>query len=472
MFETEVGLGLERGWAAQEVQGALLRDERFRRVMIEILEARASQIGVSFSSMCGNPLRQAAGRLLRHEDTEPNDLLLGHRQATLNRCLSERTIVVAQDSSSYNYSTHTATTGLGPINDSKTAAGIHQHSALAMTPDKFPLGVVDAHFWARSAEKLTAAQRRKKPIEDKESYRWLRTTKQIEELFAPYLHQGGQVVVVADREADIFELLAQERSAGLELIIRAAQPRRVEVRGSGSLCSLWEAADQGEGMGEYTLLVSGRTKAQDREATMGLRCSCVKIQPPQGGVGHSKEAIAVRIVHAQEVLPEGSKSKALEWTMITTLEVTDMATARRVLDLYTCRWEIERLHYTLKSGCQAEHLQMDDLDTLCNTLALYLIVAWRLLYVTHLGRVAPETCVEQILAPAEVSVLNQKNRDPILTVSQAIVAIAKLGGFEPYKGGPLPGVKVIWIGLRKLESMAVGWQLAMDSIRTQNVIQA
>jgi len=478
---------LDSGWATHEVQGATFADKRFSRVMIEILTAKEAQLGVSFSSACGSALRQAAGRLLRHEETNPTDLLAGHRQATLSRCMGKDTIVVAQDSSSFNYSTHRATSGLGPINDAPNAAGIHQHSALAMTLQRFPLGVVDAHFWARSTEKQTAADRRKKPIEEKESFRWIRTTRHVEQLFGPYLHQGGQVVVVADREADIFDLLADERHSGLNLVIRASHPRNVVItdapvkdapvkdasQGShqdGSCskdgsCSLLEAAKEGELLGSYTICVPGKTKKQDHEAKMELRCCSVEIQPPRNGVGYSKATVPVRVVQAREVTPEGFTGVALEWIMITTLDVANLEAARRVIDLYACRWEIERLHYTLKSGCQAEHLQMDDVDTLCNTLALYLIVAWRLLYVTHLSRVVPDTPVQAMIDEAEVAVLNQQSRTAITTVSQAVMAIAKLGGFEPYKNGPPPGVKVLWLGLRKLEAMAIGWRLAMASIR-------
>ncbi|BDI33712.1 IS4 family transposase [Capsulimonas corticalis] len=480
---------LGSGWAENEIQGTKFGDERFRRVMGETLEAKFSQPNVSFSTMCGNALRQSAGRLLRHPETNATDLLEGHRQATLQRCLGEKTIVVAQDTSSYNYSTHYATEGLGPINDSKKAMGIHQHSALAMTPDRLPLGVVEAHFWARPLEKQAAAQRRKKPIEEKESHRWLRTAKHVEQLFEPHLRQGGEVVVVADREADIFDLLAQERASGLELIIRAAHPRTVKVmdgevmdgevmdRSEGATkepayCSLLVAAQQGNVLGHYTLRVPGRTQAQDRDATMEMRHCRVEVQPPKAGVGHEEKAVPIQVVSAREIVPEGDPHAPLEWIMITTVNVIDMASARRVLDLYTCRWEIERFHFTLKSGCQAERLQMDDLDTLCNTLSLYLVVAWRLLYVTHLARVMPEIRADQIMDTTELAILNQQSRTPITTISQVVTAIAQLGGFEPYKGGPLPGVKVLWNGLRKLDSMAAGWRLAMESIRTQNVIQA
>ena len=470
---------LDSGWAAKEVEGARLVDARFRRVMAQILEAKGADSGASFSAVCGNALRQAAGRFLRHEQTKDEDLLAGHQQATLDRCLGKRTIVVAQDTSSYNYSTHRATTGLGPLNDSAKAAGIHQHSALAMTPQRLPLGVVDVYFWARSQQELDeekAAKSKKaadkRPIEDKESFRWIRTKRHIEQLFTPYVQAGGEVVIVADREADIFDFLADERIPGVELVIRAAQPRRVQVCGQDERYSLLEAAQKGRRLGEYTVQVTGPTRAQDREAKMELASCTIDVLPPTDRKDYTGGPVTLTVVEACEVTPEGFTETPLHWVMITTLDASDFELARRVIDLYTCRWEIERFHFTLKSGCQAERLQMDDYATLCNTLALYLIVAWRLLYITHLARVEPDMPAGEIIDESELAILNQKSRVPVTTVGQAILAIAKLAGFEPYKNGPPPGVKSLWIGLRKLEDMAAGWRLAMSSIRRRDVNQA
>ena len=153
-------------WSVREAKCARLVDERYRRVVSDVLSAKLSEADVSFSRACGNALRQAAGRLVRHEEIGPDDLLAGHYEATLERCMGESLIVVAQDSTSYAYSTHTATSGLGPISDSKTAFGIHQHGALAMTEATLPLGVLFAKFWVRPEEGRSRQNRRDVPIEE------------------------------------------------------------------------------------------------------------------------------------------------------------------------------------------------------------------------------------------------------------------------------------------------------------------
>lgn len=47
---------------------------------------------------------------------------------------------------------------------------------------------------------------------------------------------------------------------------------------------------------------------------------------------------------------------------------------------YRQRWKIERYHLVLKSGCKVENLQFETLEALYNALALYSIIAWKLLW--------------------------------------------------------------------------------------------
>jgi hypothetical protein len=450
-----------------------LVDERYRRVLSDVLDAKFSEADVSFSKACGNALRQAAGRLVRHEEMSPDDLLTGHSEAALERCMGESLIVVAQDSTSYAYSTHTATTGLGPLNDSKTAFGIHQHAALAMTEDKLPLGVLYAKFWVRPKEGRSREKRRDAPIEEKESFKWCETADRVAELCAPYLAGGGRVVLAGDREADIFELLARPRPAGMDMLIRACQSRNVELQVLRRTCSLLEAADFTAPLGQYDLNVpakpthAGKPAQAARVARMELRAASVMVQPPQNGTARTMKPVPAWVVTTKELVPDGATHAPLNWTLITTMDASDMRAARRIVSLYTCRWQVEQLHFTLKSGCQAEKLQMDDAATLCNALALYIIVAWRLMYMTHVARIAPGTPASAIIDEAELAVLKQLTGKPVNTAAEGIVAIARSVGFEPYKNGPPPGVKTIWLGLRKIEAMARGWKLAMEFARLE-----
>lgn len=116
----------------------------------------------------------------------------------------------------------------------------------------------------------------------------------------------------------------------------------------------------------------------------------------------------------------------------------------------------------------AEGLRFDDADSLANALALYYIVAWRLLHLTYLARIDPVQPARNSLAQIEIDILCQVEGKPVATIAQAVVAIAKLGGYTYYRNAAAPGVKLLWLGLRKLEGMVAGYRLAMTNRQDVN----
>ena len=57
---------------------------------------------------------------------------------------------------------------------------------------------------------------------------------------------------------------------------------------------------------------------------------------------------------------------------------------------YTRRWGIEVFHRTLKSGCKIEERQLGKSHRIEACLAIDLVVAWRLFYLSKLGREIPD----------------------------------------------------------------------------------
>jgi len=63
--------------------------------------------------------------------------------------------------------------------------------------------------------------------------------------------------------------------------------------------------------------------------------------------------------------------------------------ARRIINLYLRRWDIEVFHRVLKTGCRVESIQFKTGQALINSVMIYAVIAWRILYLTHLGRQCP-----------------------------------------------------------------------------------
>lgn len=95
--------------------------------------------------------------------------------------------------------------------------------------------------------------------------------------------------------------------------------------------------------------------------------------------------------------------------------------------------------------------QLENAERLKRALASYLIVAWRLLWLTYEARRRPEQPCSEVLETHEWQALycfhhrtpHPPPRPP--TLRQAVHWIARLGGFLGRRADGEPGVKTIWL---------------------------
>ena len=231
---------------------------------------------------------------------------------------------------------------------------------------------------------------------------------------------------------------------------------------------LQEAISKVEICGKHKIKLQRTPRRKPRPCTLTLRWTSLELQPPVYHPNRRElEAMVVNVLLAQEENPP-PREKSVKWLLLTTLPVTNLDQAVQCLEWYTARWLIERYHYTLKSACRLEQLQLEQAHRIEKALATYAIVAWRLLWLTYQARVKPEETVENVLETIEWEILyryhHQKNPTPqdIPTISECVVWIAKLGGFLGRKSDGNPGVKTLWRGLTKLDGMVMGWQLCQQ----------
>ena|SRR5438445_911908 len=100
-------------------------------------------------------------------------------------------------------------------------------------------------------------------------------------------------------------------------------------------------------------------------------------------------AISVTCLLAREVnAPKGVKPA--EWHWLSNREATELPRLLSLIDWYRVRWEVEVFFHVLKNGCRIEALHLSAIDRLERTLALFMIVAWRIAYLMRLGRTCPD----------------------------------------------------------------------------------
>ena len=160
---------------------------------------------------------------------------------------------------------------------------------------------------------------------------------------------------MADAEADIYELMALERSEAVHFLIRVTHNRRVDHPSQDLKAAMAEAPLAGT----TTVEVRAKVGSPPRRATSRVRYQPLSILPPRNRRGRAQlSPITVKVIWAhEEYPPEGTEP--ISWLLITTLNVTSKKQACQCLRWYALRWLIERFHYVLKSGCRLEQLQLE-----------------------------------------------------------------------------------------------------------------
>jgi len=431
-------------WAEAEFGTVRLYDERLKNRLYTIAQDFYTSPQANIPEASGSKARtMGAYRFFENPKITMNVVLNAHTEATVERIRKERVVLLPQDTTSLTYTTHHLTEGLGPINNGdNTAIGLLLHDTLAFTEDGTPLGIVDAQCWARD-EKGKKYQRKKLPIEQKESMKWLKSFRKAAAL--QKLCPETMLVSIGDRESDIYELfLEATREPGPALLVRAEKTRNRTVDQG----FLWDIIAQKDIAGSLTIHIPRRGPRLARDALLDIRFAEVTLRPPHG---NASPPVTVWAVYACD--------EEIEWMLLTTASVITFDDARKRVEWYSGRWGIEVYHRTLKSGCRIKDRQLETAGRLEACLGVDMVVAWRIYYLTMLGRETPDTPCTAFLKDIEWRALCcYVNKTPVVPVAppsmrQAVFMIGALGGHLGRTGDGFPGTQTLWRGLERL-SMA------------------
>jgi hypothetical protein len=447
-------------WAEKEFGGARLNDERLSKRLLTVARDFYDRPQANIPEACQSRAKtRAAYRFLGHPKVGMEKLLEPHYEATLKRISQEQIVLVAQDTTSLNYSTHPATVGLGPISTQpQGVVGLLLHDSMAFNLAGTPLGLLDVQCWARDPKQFHKKQfRHELPIEQKESQKWLSAYGKVAE--AVKRCPNTTLVSVGDREADIYELfhLALGDPSGAHLLVRAEHNRQLaEEQGR-----LWEQIEAEPVAGIEVISVPRQAKRAPREACLEVRFKEVRLKPPQRKADLGE--IAITAILAQETqVPEGAEP--IQWMLLTTMAVTNFDQATEKLSWYAKRWGIEVYHRTLKSGCKIEERQLGSADRIEACLAIDMVVAWRIFHLTKLGRETPDVpCTvffEDTQWKALYCFVKQQPTPPEQppTLREATHMMASLGGHLGRKSDGEPGTKSLWIGIQRLDDIEATWK--------------
>jgi hypothetical protein len=159
------------------------------------------------------------GRFLANEKVTLPALLAGWSEQT-GLAAAGRHVLAIQDTSEINFkTTPERRRGLGEIGKGG-GRGVLLHAMLALDADTDAcLGLVAGEVWTRPGR--VKVHHNKRPLEERESRRWLSTAEQAKEV----LRAAAAVTVIDDREGDIYDKWASVSAQNFHLLTRSMHDR-------------------------------------------------------------------------------------------------------------------------------------------------------------------------------------------------------------------------------------------------------
>jgi|AntAceMinimDraft_17_1070374.scaffolds.fasta_scaffold36558_1 hypothetical protein len=448
-----------------EIAGIDLGDERRNRRIGRLAARMAASPLESLRAACKGWAEAIAGfRLLHNKEVTWEKILCAHEQATMERAGACERMLLIQDTTELDYSSHKALTGAGRL-DAQTRQGFYAHNHLLVDEDTgVALGLCGSHVWSREQETKDHGHKLV-PFEEKESYRWFQGYQRACEVAKK--HPAAEVVTVGDRESDIYEIYADwqrrcrcgEKRA--EVLVRAGRDRAL----LDSDKHLFQTMRAGQELGTYQVKFASKaqlrkikgsnhlTQRLGRKATLQVRSTKVCLKPPDRKHGEKLPSVELWAVCILEIDPPQGH-EPIEWFLLTSLPAETFSRAQRIISAYASRWLVEELHRILKSGCRVERVNLRDSAALLPAVALYLIVAWRILYLRDFRRAQPDLCCSIFFTPAEWQAACLISGRPTDTGPPTLVLmvdmVGKMGGHMGRKNDPSPGPECLWRGMEKL----------------------
>lgn len=451
-METEVTAAVARVWAQQEFGRAQMGDERRTQRLVEMAAHVALRPAGKLTQVWEEGAeREGAYRLVENEEVEARDMASAAHQAAFARAQGPY-VYVPVDGTSLTLPAarkKPKAKGFGPVGTTRAKArGLEVVSAIVVNEKGVALGPSGQHMWARKAVRKKPAASR--ALEDKETRHWLDVMEQVLRAREAAGYEGRPWFQL-DRGGDCRDILHWAVMTDGWMTVRAAQDRCVDWPLEGKL---WQVVEAQKPLGCYKLEVTAGPKRTAREATMQVRATAL-VLPLKHGWTKKLLPVEVFAVQAVEISPVPANEQPIEWMLLTTHPVHDFTDACRVLHAYAQRWRLEEVHKCWKSVCKVEESNLETAASFTRWATLLFSVALRIERLKRLAREAPEAPADVELSRWEIRALlfrhdaNGYRSDATPTIGQAVLWIARLGGYSKSSGGP-PGSIVLGRGLEKL----------------------
>jgi Transposase DNA-binding/Transposase DDE domain len=418
-------------------------------------------------------LAKGAYRFLKNDRVSEDDIV-SNMVTNCKIASKNKYVVCIQDTTSINLSNHRNRIShnefVGPINSHvDTGLGFKLHPCLVL--DAFnatPYGYADIKVWNRPLNSETKYEReyQKLPIKYKESNKWLEVSQATKDNLS---NSVKGLIIVQDREGDIYEQFATIASGNTDLLVRAKADR---VMADGK--RLFSCTQDQKASGVYKVQIDGKGGRKKREASVEIRFNKVRLIRPSSSSKHVKPFVDLHFIEAKEVGYKGTDN--IFWRLLTTVPLDTFEDAKTCVDWYSWRWTIEEVFKILKKeGYQIENSELECASSI-RKLTLMIMEIIIKLFLMQIAYNEPEldidadTCFseeEQVFMEEQIKKLEgktekQQNPFKIKKLSRYVWCIARLGGWKGYKKARAPGITTLWQGYTIFSHAMQGWEIARN----------
>ena len=451
---------------SKEMAAARLGDFRLSKRLQSIMASVSPDAGESFPKIFPQRCElDGFYRFVNNRRVDYETILEPHIRATKQRIEQCEFALIIHDTTDFAFANKDTRERLGLVTANQQ--GFFGHFSIAINGSNAdPLGLLAlAPFFREGTGKRHRSQGQRRKDGDSEFLRWHDNVKKCDELVA----NSERTIHVMDREADAYSLVSEMIDRDIKFVVRSKYDRKLLEE----TLTLWGVREVSPVVFEREVKLSSRRKNKCKQialrhpprdirmATLAFRAKSVVVKRPRVADKALLDWISLNVVFVEEINPP-IDAEPIEWILITSESVSNQEQIARVVDIYRMRWNIEEYFKALKTGCAYERRQLESRESLLNTLAIMIPVAWQLLSIRKLAESSPEKDSRSAFNDIQLHILSKKTKIPLeklTTIYEAMLALAQLGGHQK-RVGP-PGWMILGRGLEELLSLEAGWRLAI-----------
>lgn len=412
-------------------------------------------------------------RFLQNDRVTEDDIIY-NLSANCKAACKGKYVVCIQDTTEINLNTHRKRikkdSYIGTTNvKGDKGLGFLLHPSLVLDAiEGIPYGYADIKVWNRPLEFKSKHERNygALPIEEKESYKWIEVSKNTKSALEDV---AAGMLIVQDREGDIYEQFAVIPDKQTDLLIRARTNRTLLDKSKLYTCLNGEKSQ-----GNYELVIEAKQNRKKRLAKIEIRYKEIEISKTTTSSKNVAPSLKLTLIEAKEIGYVGSDK--ICWRLLTTINVKDLQTAKACIEWYSWRWMVEEVFKILKKeGYDIESSELEYASSVRKMCLLIMEVVIKL-FLMRLAYAEPEvilssdTCFTEIeqeflehqIKHMEGKTEKQKNPYKAKDLKRQVWVIARLGGWKGYESKRYPGITTLWHGLKYFKAALTGWEISRN----------